>query len=76
MDTIIEVWDSHKLQPYRNANAPTGRPVIMYSIPEKYGNRDYAVGFDGEIQGTMHLQRPPPMQRCNLQHVLYPDERV
>jgi len=44
----VAVWDSHTIRPTRNRRVPGGRPVVMYSVPEIYGTRDYRVNVQSD----------------------------
>lgn len=48
LDETAKVWDSHLIRRSRNTNVPTGRPNIMYSIPELYSTDNYLCEIDDE----------------------------
>lgn len=35
------MWNTHRIRSYRNQIMTTGRPCMMYRIPQSYGTRDY-----------------------------------
>jgi hypothetical protein len=41
LDEIVNTWNRHLIRPSRNARIPSGRPNIMYNLPELYGTVDY-----------------------------------
>lgn len=43
LNEVIQIWNSHRIGPSRNQNVPSGRPLLMYSIPELYDQQDYLV---------------------------------
>ncbi|KAJ8048760.1 hypothetical protein HOLleu_01206 [Holothuria leucospilota] len=40
LDTVTEMWNTHKIRPSRNAHVPSGRPVVMYYAPHLWGFTD------------------------------------
>ena len=51
LDSMTDVWDSHIIRPSRNQNVPSGRPNVMFSVPELYGTENYMVPVeDDEIE--------------------------
>ncbi|KAK7912569.1 hypothetical protein WMY93_012780 [Mugilogobius chulae] len=40
LDKTQQVWDSHIIRPSRNERVPSGRPRVMYTIPEFYATQD------------------------------------
>ena len=51
LDDIKLVWNSHKLQTQRNQTGPTGRPMIMYTMPQMYNTRNYEQQVDADDLG-------------------------
>ncbi|KAK5648007.1 hypothetical protein RI129_002899 [Pyrocoelia pectoralis] len=43
LDEIALEWNTHKIQKSRNARSPSGRPIIMYQMPELYNSKDYLI---------------------------------
>ncbi|VDI55423.1 Hypothetical predicted protein [Mytilus galloprovincialis] len=37
---VIE-WTSHTIRPSKHQNCPSGRPMVMYRIPDMYDSRSY-----------------------------------
>lgn len=38
LDDMREVHNTHRIRPYPNQECPSGRPDIIYAVPETYGN--------------------------------------
>ncbi|KAJ8309923.1 hypothetical protein KUTeg_011788 [Tegillarca granosa] len=36
LDRIVEMWNAHRIRPYRNRNIQCGRPMVMYNLPHLY----------------------------------------
>ena len=43
---MASVWNCHRIRPTKNQNVPSGRPVVLYSMPEVYGQRDFLQPVD------------------------------
>ncbi|KAL3973486.1 ADP-sugar pyrophosphatase / 8-oxo-dGDP phosphatase / ADP-D-ribose pyrophosphorylase [Sarotherodon galilaeus] len=41
LDDAAQVWNTHSIRPSKNINIPSGRPNVMYTLPELYGTRDF-----------------------------------
>ncbi|CAI5653177.1 unnamed protein product [Oreochromis niloticus] len=41
LDDAAQVWNTHSIRPSKNINIPSGRPNLMYTLPELYGTRDF-----------------------------------
>lgn len=41
LQEVAQLWNSHRIRPSRNAVSPSGRPLLMYSIPELFGSTDH-----------------------------------
>ncbi|XP_070562308.1 uncharacterized protein [Ptychodera flava] len=37
LDEVSSIWNTHRIRSSRNQNAPSGRPILLYSLPELYG---------------------------------------
>lgn len=37
----MRTWNIHRIRTARNRALPSGRPIIMYAIPELYGTLDH-----------------------------------
>ncbi|XP_051931236.1 uncharacterized protein LOC127607148 [Hippocampus zosterae] len=48
LDDTALVWNSHLIRPSKNMNVPSGRPNVMYMLPELYGTRDFLSPVDNE----------------------------
>ena len=33
INEVVEIWNTHRIRPYRNQASPSGRPTIMYNFP-------------------------------------------
>ena len=51
LDDTAQTWNAHTIRPSRNTNVPSGRPNIMYAIPQLY-NRDYLCPVQSEHLGV------------------------
>ena len=49
LDEVSMVWNSHRIRPSRNDAVPSGRPIVMYSLPSVYGTQDYIQQVDEDI---------------------------
>ncbi len=61
LDDIMHVWNRHKIQPSRNCNSVTGRPTILYNIPQH-------VGADDCSQPVDHADIQQYSDRINIQN--------
>ncbi|KAF5282230.1 hypothetical protein FQR65_LT14398 [Abscondita terminalis] len=43
LDLVSIQWNTHRIRRSRNAIAPTGRPTVMFELPELYGCSNYLV---------------------------------
>ncbi len=41
LDAILETWNSHRIRQVHNSRSPSGRPLVLYSLPGLYGTHDY-----------------------------------
>ncbi|XP_074525951.1 uncharacterized protein LOC141790170 [Halichoeres trimaculatus] len=41
LDDTAQVWNAHIIRPSKNRNVPSGRPSVMYTLPELYRTRDF-----------------------------------
>lgn len=41
LDDTVQVWNAHIVRPSKNLNVPSGKPNVMYALPELYGTQDY-----------------------------------
>ncbi|CAG9764650.1 unnamed protein product [Ceutorhynchus assimilis] len=41
LDQVCLEWNVHRIRKTRNANAPAGRPAIMYEMPSLHGVSDH-----------------------------------
>ncbi|KAL3870743.1 hypothetical protein ACJMK2_038787 [Sinanodonta woodiana] len=46
IDSMVQVWNVHRIRPTKNQNCPNGRPVVMYKLPMIYGTRSYLQSVD------------------------------
>ena len=51
MDDTAQAWNTHTIRPSKNLNVPSGRPNVMFALPELYGTRDCLSPIeDGDFQ--------------------------
>lgn len=48
MDDTVQVWNGHTIRPSRNISVPSGRPNVMYALPQLYGSRDFLTPVEDE----------------------------
>lgn len=48
LDDIAQVWNAHIIRPSKNINVPSGRPNVMYALPELYRTRDFLSSVEDE----------------------------
>ena len=41
-------WDSHTVRVSRHQHSPTGKPCVLYHLPELYGCQDYVSHVDSD----------------------------
>ncbi|KAF7650277.1 hypothetical protein LDENG_00128350, partial [Lucifuga dentata] len=41
LQQVTHLWNSHIICNSRNAVAPSGRPLLMYTLPHLFGRQDY-----------------------------------
>ncbi|KAL3879648.1 hypothetical protein ACJMK2_031935 [Sinanodonta woodiana] len=46
IDSMVQVWNVHRIRPTKNQNSPNGRPFVMYKLPMIYGTRSYLQSVD------------------------------
>lgn len=51
LDEVVRIWNAHTIGPSRNENVPSGRPLVMYSVPELYGREDHLIAVDPVVVG-------------------------
>lgn len=51
LDDTVQVWNTHTIRPSKNISVPSGRPNVMYALPQLYGTRDFFSPVEDE-----HLQ--------------------
>ena len=50
IDDAVSVWNTHRIRPTRNGG-PSGKPCILYCLPELEGTKDYSTQVDPDILG-------------------------
>uniref|UniRef100_A0A8C4HR76 Integrase core domain-containing protein n=1 Tax=Dicentrarchus labrax TaxID=13489 RepID=A0A8C4HR76_DICLA len=56
LDDTSQVWDAHTIRPSRNVSVPTGRPNVLYVLPELYQTRDFLSPVEDEqVQLCKHV---------------------
>ncbi|KAK0154136.1 hypothetical protein N1851_003760 [Merluccius polli] len=51
LDDTAQVWNTHTIRPSKNISVPSGRPNVLYALPQLYGTRDFLSPVEDE-----HLQ--------------------
>lgn len=46
LDETMKVWNSHVIRPSKNHNVPSGRPTVMYLMPELYSTENFLSSVD------------------------------
>ena len=69
----MQVWNSHKIRPSKNAVSPHGRPYIMYNLPHLYGVTDHLKNVDQNLidlckQECVHPNHPCDEDVFNIAH--------
>ena len=68
---VAQHWNTHRIRPSTNSESPSGRPDILYFLPQVNNTRDYAtpVSLDEIEIAEAEFAEPPPPQRmqCALQ---------
>ncbi|CAB1430415.1 unnamed protein product [Pleuronectes platessa] len=41
LQDVVHLWNTHRIRSSRNTVSPGGRPVMMYTIPQLFGAREY-----------------------------------
>ncbi|XP_038133904.1 uncharacterized protein LOC119778637 [Cyprinodon tularosa] len=41
LEDTVQVWNAHTIRPSKNISVPSGRPNVMYALPQLYGTRDF-----------------------------------
>ncbi|XP_063076248.1 uncharacterized protein LOC134466278 isoform X1 [Engraulis encrasicolus] len=41
LQQVAQLWNTHVVRKSRNAVAPSGRPILMYTLPHLFGGQDY-----------------------------------
>ncbi|XP_057300662.1 uncharacterized protein LOC130635218 [Hydractinia symbiolongicarpus] len=68
LDDMIEVHNTHRIRPYPNQECPSGRPDIIYAVPETYGSSYYKININ---QAYLTLAKPYTTEKnplgCNTE---------
>ncbi|XP_031351071.1 uncharacterized protein LOC116176587 [Photinus pyralis] len=43
LDLVVQEWGAHRITKSKNSISPSGRPIVMYNLPELYGSEDNLV---------------------------------
>ena len=46
LDRTTEIWNRHKIRPQKNVASPSGRPQVLFRVPQLQGRRDYICPVD------------------------------
>uniref|UniRef100_A0A3P9JR73 Integrase core domain-containing protein n=1 Tax=Oryzias latipes TaxID=8090 RepID=A0A3P9JR73_ORYLA len=62
LQNVVHLWNTHIIRQSRNAIAPSGRPCMMYTLPQLFGGQDYLKQVSEQAVATCKahcLQRGP-----------------
>lgn len=48
LDDTAQIWNAHTIKPSKNVNVPSGRPNVMYALPELYRTTDLLAPVENE----------------------------
>ena len=54
LDSIRIRWNSHKIRATRHQECPSGKPDVLYHLPDIYGVEDYKLPFDDHLLEMLH----------------------
>ncbi|XP_073798490.1 uncharacterized protein [Danio rerio] len=64
LDDTAQVWNAHTIRQSKNISSPSGRPNVMYGLPELYQTRDFLTSADSEsiqlCKNECTFRRPIP----------------
>ena len=66
---MINTWNRHLIRPSRNARVPSGRPNILYFMPELYDATDF-------LCDVPHVQIEACKDECRFREPIPCDEDV
>ena len=49
LDDVAETWNGQRIRTVRNSRSPSGRPSVLYLLPELYGTHDYLCPVSDDI---------------------------
>lgn len=66
LDETLELWNNHRIRKVRNSECPSGRPNILYSLPDNNGGEDCKVPLplNDVISAQQHVT-PGPFLGCS-----------
>ena len=83
LNRVALEWNLHRIRPSTNLESPSGKPDILYFLPELKGAQDYSTPTDVEeieIAETMCATRPRAKGCCpafrELAEMIMEDERL
>ena len=60
LDRIAEHWNLHESRQQKHSNMSTGKPELLYYVPEIFGGRDYGHRVDlGDVEVCLDLYSSP-----------------
>lgn len=65
LDNTAETWNSHKIRQVHNSRSPSGRPLVLYTLPELGGTRSYMCDVSHDVHDCLDsclFRQPIP---CN-----------
>lgn len=73
LDRIAEHWNLHEIRSQRHLDSPSGKPELLYFVPEIFGGRDYGHMVDlDDVEACMDLySSPKKMYSENIEELAY-----
>ena len=60
LDRIVEHWNLHEIRSQKNSNTPSGKPEMLYFVPEVFGGQDHGHNVDlGDVEACYGLYSSP-----------------
>lgn len=69
IDNVVITWNSHRIRPSRNQRVPSGRPIVLYTLPHLENTHDYMQPLDADVLDVLS-------DNCNTFSPLVCDEHV
>ena len=60
LDRIAQHWNLHEIRSQRHSDIPSGKPELLYYVPEIFGGRDYGQSVDlDDLEICLELYSSP-----------------